>query len=97
MAPTEIDHDLGSGFSVRSQEGRALIFTRTRRGARQLARQLAMAGTPAAELHGDLAQGAPPARRTAPVARPARPVLAATPATGSGAVAASGGFRGRRR
>jgi len=39
----------------------------------------------------------PPARRTAPVAGPARPVLAATQDTASGAVAASGGFRGRRR
>ena len=176
-----------------------LIFTRTRHGARKLARQLAMAGTPTAELHGDLAQGVrsrnlaafgsgevramvatdvaarglhvegiglvihadppaehkayvhrsgrtarsgaagtvvtvqtaaqaaevralmrkagvtphaavagpesavlrsiagPPARRSAPVATPARPVLVATQATGRGAVAASGGFRGRRR
>jgi hypothetical protein len=38
----------------------------------------------------------PPATRTAPVARLARPALAATQATGRGAVAASGGFRGRR-
>lgn len=185
--------------ALASGEGRALIFTRTRRGASKLARQLTLAGTPAAELHGDLAQGArsrnlaafgsgevhamvatdiaarglhvdgialvihadppaehkayvhrsgrtaragaagtvvtvqtaaqaadvrvlmrkagvtpraaaagpgsavlrsiagPPARRTAPVARAARPVLAATQATGSGAVAASGAFRGRRR
>jgi len=185
--------------ALASGEGRALIFTRTRRGASKLARQLTMAGTPAAELHGDLAQGArsrnlaafgsgevhamvatdiaarglhvdgialvihadppaehkayvhrsgrtarggaagtvvtvqtaaqaaevrtlmrkagvtpraaaagpgsallrsiagPPARRTAPVARPARPALVATQATGLGAVAVSGGFRGRRR
>jgi len=39
----------------------------------------------------------PPARRTVPVARPARPAPAATQATGRGAVAASGRFRGRRR
>jgi len=185
--------------ALASGEGRALIFTRTRRGASKLARQLTMAGTPAAELHGDLAQGArsrnlaafgsgevhamvatdiaarglhvdgialvihadppaehkayvhrsgrtarsgaagtvvtvqtaaqaagvralmrkagvtpraaaagpgsallrsiagPPARRTAPVARPARPALVAAQATGLGAVAVSGGFRGRRR
>jgi superfamily II DNA/RNA helicase len=185
--------------ALASGEGRALIFTRTRRGASKLARQLALAGTPAAELHGDLDQGArsrnlaafgsgevhamvatdvaarglhvdgitlvihadppaehkayvhrsgrtarggaagtvvtvqtaaqaaevralmrkagvtpraaaagpgsavlrsiagPPARRTAPVARPARPALVATQATGLGAVAVSGGFRGRRR
>jgi hypothetical protein len=38
----------------------------------------------------------PRARRTAPVARLARPAPAATQATGRGAVAASGGFRGRR-
>ena len=44
--------------ALASGEGRALIFTRTRRGASKLARQLALAGTPAAELHGDLAQGA---------------------------------------
>jgi superfamily II DNA/RNA helicase len=185
--------------TLASGEARVLIFTRTRHGARKLARQLTMAGTPAAELHGDLAQGArsrnlaafgsgevramvatdiaarglhvdgislvihadppaehkayvhrsgrtarggaagtvvtvqtaaqaagvrtlmrkagvtqravtaspgsavlrsiagPPARRTAPVARLARPAPAATPATGRGAVAASGGFGGRRK
>jgi superfamily II DNA/RNA helicase len=183
--------------ALASGEGRALIFTRTRRGASKLARQLTMAGTPAAELHGDLAQGArsrnlaafgsgevhamvatdiaarglhvdgialvihadppaehkayvhrsgrtarggaagtvvtvqtaaqaaevralmrkagvtpraaaagpgsallrsiagPPARRTAPVARPVRPALVATQATGLGAVAVSGGCRRR--
>ncbi len=37
---------------------RALVFTRTRHGARKLARQLTVAGVPAAELHGDLPQGA---------------------------------------
>jgi superfamily II DNA/RNA helicase len=44
--------DLASG------ESRVLIFTRTKHGASRLARQLAKAGTPAAELHGNLAQGA---------------------------------------
>ena len=185
--------------ALASGEARVLIFTRTRHGAHKLARQLAMAGTPTAELHGDLAQGVrsrnlaafgsgevramvatdvaarglqvdgiglvihadppaehkayvhrsgrtarsgaagtvvtvqtaaqaagvralmrkagvtphaadagpgsavlrsiagPPARRSAPVVTPARPVLVATQATGRGAVAASGGFRGRRR
>jgi len=39
-------------------EGRALIFTRTKHGARRLARQLAQEGTLAAELHGNLTQGA---------------------------------------
>jgi len=206
--PAQIVHHLltvtpadraGVVAALASGEARVLIFTRTRRGARKLARQLTMAGTPAAELHGDLAQGArsrnlaafgsgevramvatdiaarglhvdgiglvihadppaghkayvhrsgrtarsgaagtvvtvqtaaqaagvralmrkagvtpcasaaspgsavlrsiagPPARRTAPVARLARPAPAAAHATGRGAVAASGGFRGRRR
>jgi superfamily II DNA/RNA helicase len=38
--------------------GRSLVFTRTRHAARRLARQLTAVGIPAAELHGDLAQGA---------------------------------------
>jgi len=37
--------------------GRSLVFTRTKHAARRLARQLAATGIPAAELHGDLAQG----------------------------------------
>jgi superfamily II DNA/RNA helicase len=182
-----------------SGEARVLIFTRTRRGASKLARQLTAAGTPTAELHGDLTQSSrsrnlaafgagevramvatdiaarglhvdgidlvihadPPAEHkayvhrsgrtarsgaagtvvtvqtaaqasavralmrqagvtaravaadpgsavlrsiagpavspTAPAAQPARPVLVASAATGRGAVALSGGFRGRRR
>jgi superfamily II DNA/RNA helicase len=39
-------------------KGRSLVFTRTKHAARRLARQLAANGIPAAELHGDLAQGA---------------------------------------
>jgi superfamily II DNA/RNA helicase len=42
--------------ALASGESRVLIFTRTRHGAQRLARQLRVAGTPAAELHGDLAQ-----------------------------------------
>jgi superfamily II DNA/RNA helicase len=38
--------------------GRSLVFTRTKHAARRLARQLATSGVPAAELHGDLSQGA---------------------------------------
>jgi superfamily II DNA/RNA helicase len=38
--------------------GQSLVFTRTRHAARRLARQLAASGIPAAELHGDLSQGA---------------------------------------
>jgi superfamily II DNA/RNA helicase len=43
--------------TLASGEARSLIFTRTKHGASKLARQLAKAGTPAAELHGNLAQG----------------------------------------
>ncbi|GAA2511012.1 DEAD/DEAH box helicase [Pilimelia columellifera] len=38
--------------------GRTLVFTRTKRGAKMLARRLCAAGVPATELHGDLAQNA---------------------------------------
>jgi superfamily II DNA/RNA helicase len=38
--------------------GRSLVFTRTKHAAHRLARQLAASGIPAAELHGDLSQGA---------------------------------------
>jgi len=37
--------------------GRSLVFTRTKRAARRLARQLTASGIQAAELHGDLTQG----------------------------------------
>jgi superfamily II DNA/RNA helicase len=38
--------------------GRTLVFARTKRGARTLARKLVDAGVPAVELHGNLAQAA---------------------------------------
>lgn len=38
--------------------GSSLVFTRTKHAARRLARQLTASGIPAAELHGDLSQGA---------------------------------------
>jgi superfamily II DNA/RNA helicase len=38
--------------------GRALVFTRTKRGAKILTRRLIAAGVPAVELHGNLAQAA---------------------------------------
>jgi superfamily II DNA/RNA helicase len=44
--------------ALASGSGRSLVFARTRHAARRLARQLTAAGIPAAELHGDLAQGA---------------------------------------
>jgi len=66
-APPEITHHLLTVTSadrvaviatLASGEARTLIFTRTKHGATRLARQLAQAGTPAAELHGNLTQGA---------------------------------------
>src|SRR5271170_3998253 len=44
--------------ALASGDNRVLIFTRTKHGAQRLARQLNMAGVPAAELHGNLVQGA---------------------------------------
>jgi superfamily II DNA/RNA helicase len=38
--------------------GRSIVFTRTKHAARRLARQLGTSGIPAADLHGDLSQGA---------------------------------------
>ena len=38
--------------------GRTLVFTRTKHGAKALARKLTAAGAPAVELHGNLSQGA---------------------------------------
>ncbi|MGI8700892.1 MAG: DEAD/DEAH box helicase [Nocardioidaceae bacterium] len=39
-----------------SAPGRTLVFTRTRHGAKQLAKKLTAAGVPALEMHGDLSQ-----------------------------------------
>jgi superfamily II DNA/RNA helicase len=96
-------------------DNRSLVFTRTKHGAQKLTRQLAGAGVPAAELHGNLRQGARE-RNLASFASGAARVLVATdiagsavplpareapavarPGTGSGAVAMSAGYRGRRR
>ncbi len=41
-----------------SAPGRTLVFTRTKHGARTLARQLNREGVPAVDLHGNLSQGA---------------------------------------
>ena len=41
-----------------SAPGRTLVFTRTKHGAKALARQLNRSGVPAVELHGNLSQGA---------------------------------------
>ena len=45
-------HELAGGRE------RSLLFTRTRHGAKKLAKQLTAAGIPAVELHGDLSQSA---------------------------------------
>ncbi|HYP46486.1 MAG TPA: DEAD/DEAH box helicase [Propionibacteriaceae bacterium] len=41
-----------------SGQGRTLAFTRTKHGAKKLAKQLTDAGVPAVDLHGNLSQGA---------------------------------------
>ncbi len=45
-------------FDLTAAPGRTLVFTRTKRGAKTLTRQLIAAGVPAVELHGNLAQNA---------------------------------------
>ncbi len=54
-----IDRDsrLSVIVDLASAPGRTLVFTRTRHGAKQLAKKLTAAGVPALELHGDLSQG----------------------------------------
>ncbi len=44
--------------AITGGRGRSLVFTRTKHGAHQLARQLVRAGIPAGELHGNLTQSA---------------------------------------
>jgi superfamily II DNA/RNA helicase len=55
VAPTD---RVGVVAALVGGSGRSLVFTRTKHAAHRLARQLATAGIPSAELHGDLAQGA---------------------------------------
>jgi superfamily II DNA/RNA helicase len=50
------DERAGVVAALARGNGRSLIFTRTKHGAHRLARQLAAARIPVAELHGDLAQ-----------------------------------------
>jgi superfamily II DNA/RNA helicase len=66
-SPAEIEHhvltvDAANRVAVIAAlaggEKRSLVFTRTKHGAERLARQLTTAGIPAAELHGNLRQGA---------------------------------------
>jgi superfamily II DNA/RNA helicase len=66
-SPAEIEHhlitiDLAQRIQIIAAlaggDNRSLVFTRTKHGAQRLARQLTDSGIPAAELHGNLAQGA---------------------------------------
>jgi superfamily II DNA/RNA helicase len=65
--PTQISHHLLTVSpadrlavicALAGGRNRALVFTRTKHGARRLARQLAVAGVPAVDLHSDLPQRA---------------------------------------
>jgi superfamily II DNA/RNA helicase len=55
VAPTE---RVAVVAALAGGSGRSIVFTRTKHAARRLARQLSANGIPAADLHGDLAQGA---------------------------------------
>jgi superfamily II DNA/RNA helicase len=52
------EHRLPILLDLTSAPGRTVVFTRTKHGARNLARQLNGGGVPAVELHGDLNQNA---------------------------------------
>ena len=52
------EHRLPVLVDLASAPGRTLFFTRTKYGAKALARQLNKSGVPAVELHGNLGQGA---------------------------------------
>jgi superfamily II DNA/RNA helicase len=52
------EHRLAVLVDLTSAPGRSVVFTRTKHGAKGLARQLSRAGVPAVELHGNLSQNA---------------------------------------
>ncbi len=52
------DRRLAVLVDLASAPGRTLVFTRTKHGAKTLARKLTAAGVPSTELHGNLSQGA---------------------------------------
>ncbi len=54
----ERQHRLPVLVDLASAPGRTVVFTRTKHGARTLARQLNLHGVPTVELHGNLAQNA---------------------------------------
>jgi superfamily II DNA/RNA helicase len=68
---------LGVLVRLAGGDNRSLIFTRTKHGAKRLAKQLTTAGIPAAQLHGDLTQNAR-ARNLAAFSNGEVRVLAAT-------------------
>jgi superfamily II DNA/RNA helicase len=55
---TEAGDKLAVITALASGRDRALLFTRTKHGAKKLAKQLSTAGIPAVELHGNLSQAA---------------------------------------
>ncbi|HEV3173266.1 MAG TPA: DEAD/DEAH box helicase [Actinocrinis sp.] len=52
------EHRVPIVIELAAAPGRTIVFTRTKHGAKKLARQLAAARVPAVELHGNLAQNA---------------------------------------
>lgn len=52
------EHRVAIVADLAAAPGRTIVFTRTKHGARKLARQLAAARIPVVELHGNLAHGA---------------------------------------
>jgi superfamily II DNA/RNA helicase len=52
------EHRIPVLVDLASAPGRTVVFTRTKHGAKALARQLNRSGVPAVELHGNLSQGA---------------------------------------
>jgi superfamily II DNA/RNA helicase len=52
------DHRLPVLVDLAAAPGRTVVFTRTKHGAKKLAKQLNASGVPAVELHGNLSQGA---------------------------------------
>src|SRR6185312_5247720 len=54
----EAEHRLAILVELTSAPGRTIVFTRTKHGARKLAKQLLAARIPAVDLHGNLNQGA---------------------------------------
>ncbi|MGI8644980.1 MAG: DEAD/DEAH box helicase [Nocardioides sp.] len=51
-------HRISVLVDLTSAPGRTMVFTRTKHGAKALARQLNASGVPAVEMHGNLSQGA---------------------------------------